>query len=174
MVLFPRAKEEWYKPLMGHDKAWITVAFIVALLMAITTIGWHWVKPEHQVPSESLEVVPGDFVDTAREFSATYRGEVVPEGERIYLAAVQFSWIPSEITLRAGVEYEILVSSGDVLHGLTIIGEDGTVYNLMIMPGMAYVIHIKFDEPGVYEIRCNEYCGTGHQFMIGKIIVVEG
>jgi len=65
------------------------------------------------------------------------------------------------------------VSSTDVLHGISIVSEDGwVVYNIMVMPGMAYAIHIRFDKPGTYHILCNEYCGVGHQDMRGKIVVV--
>jgi len=42
----------------------------------------------------------------------------------------------------------------------------------MIMPGMAYVIHIIFDKTGIYEILCNEYCGSGHHLMSATIEVV--
>jgi cytochrome c oxidase subunit 2 len=41
----------------------------------------------------------------------------------------------------------------------------------MIMPGMAYVIKIKFDKPGIYDLICNEYCGTYHHLMKAQIEV---
>ncbi|MCE4611352.1 MAG: hypothetical protein F7B17_05210 [Desulfurococcales archaeon] len=174
MVLSPKTREEWFKPFVREERVWVTIAIIIALIMAITTVTWHVVDARHQVPTETFEVLPGEWVDRASKFASEYRGRTIPPGTEIPLAAIQFSWIPNEIILQAGVEYRIIVSSGDVLHGFSLIGDDGTVYNLMVMPGMAYVVHIKFDKPGIYEIRCNEYCGVGHQFMIAKIVVVQG
>ena len=172
--LVSRERGEWFKPLSREEKIWISIALAVGLFMAAVTLSWHVIDPRHQVPAETLEAAPGDWVERARRFAEQYEGRVVPEGVEIPLAGVQFSWIPGEIRLKAGVEYRLLVSSGDVLHGFSLIGDDGTVYNLTVMPGMVYVVNIKFDRPGVYEIRCNEFCGPGHQFMVGRIVVVEG
>ncbi len=171
MTIFSRSIEEWYKPLIREEKSWIALAFIIAITMAGITIAWHFIDRSHQVPSTSMEVIPRDFLSKAMEFSRTYSGKVVPEGTEIYLAATRFTWIPSELVLKAGVTYKIWVSSSDVLHGFSIIGP-GVLYNVMVMPGMAYMINVRFDKPGEYEIRCNEFCGIGHQGMIGKIVVV--
>ncbi len=172
MVLRPR--EDWFKPFIREERLWVATAFVIAFIMGFTTVSWSFVDPRHQVPTEAYEVSPEEWVKRAQEFAEKYSGKVVPEGTEVVIAGVQFSWIPQEIKLKAGVEYRIAVSSGDVIHGFSLIGDDGTVYNLMVMPGMAYVMKIKFDKPGVYEIRCNEYCGVGHQFMVGRIVVVEG
>jgi cytochrome c oxidase subunit 2 len=174
LPLTARSRSEWFKPLTREERLWVATAFVIAFIMGFTTVSWKFVDPRHQVPTETFEVDPDEWVRVAEEFAREYQGRVVPEGVEIPIAAVQFAWIPGEIRLKAGVEYRLVVSSGDVLHGFSLIGEDGTVYNIMVMPGMAYVAKIKFDKPGVYEIRCNEYCGVGHQFMVGKIVVVEG
>jgi cytochrome c oxidase subunit 2 len=171
MAIFPRKLEEWYKPLAGADKTWIAAAIIIALVMATTTLAWSFADSSHQVPTETFEIAPAEFREQAIRFAEEYRGRIIPEGEDIYLAAIQWAWIPNELRLKAGVTYRIIISSGDVLHGFSLIGDDGTVYNLMVMPGMAYVMYIKFDKPGVYEVRCNEFCGLGHQNMVGRIIV---
>lgn len=170
MTLIPRSLEEWYKPFTREERVWFIIALIVAFIMAATTLAWHVADPDHNVPSISVEVSPSDFINKAFEFAEKYSGKVIPEGVEIYLAGMQFRWVPSELRLKRGVTYRIWVSSADVIHGLSIIG-NGVVYNIMVMPGMAYLMHIRFDQPGVYEIRCNEYCGAGHQFMVGKIIV---
>ncbi len=172
MTIFPRSIEEWYKSLAKEEKIWLALAFIVGIVMGVTTIAWHFIDKYHQVPITSMEVDLRDFLSKAMEFSRTYSGKVVPEGTEIYLAGARFTWIPSELMLKAGVTYRIWVSSPDVLHALSIIGPEGTVYNIMVMPGMAYMINVRFDKPGEYEIRCSEFCGVGHQDMIGKIIVV--
>ncbi len=173
MVLTPRSVEEWYKPFSKEEKIWFILAIAVALTLAATTLSWHLIDPYHQVPSTAVEFSPREFSQKVSVFMANYSGKIVPEGVDIYLAASQWIWRPSEIMLKAGVTYRIWVSSTDVLHGLTIVGEDGkVVYNIMVMPGMAFAINIRFDKPGIYYILCNEYCGIGHQDMLGKIVIV--
>ncbi len=174
MVLTPRKFEDWYKPFTWEERVWFITAIVVALILAITTIGWTVAGVKPEVPSYAMEMGVDEAKAKALEFSAKYRGKVVPPGEDVYLTAVRFAWIPSEIMLKKGEVYRFIISSGDVLHGFSLIGPDDAVVNLMVMPGMAYIANFKFDKPGVYEIRCNEYCGVGHSFMVGRIVVVEG
>src|SRR4030095_5129456 len=46
--------------------------------------------------------------------------------------------------------------------------------NFQVVPGYDHVLTIKPQAPGTYPIVCNEFCGIGHQNMVGKIIVDEG
>jgi cytochrome c oxidase subunit 2 len=172
MTLFPRSLEEWYKPFTKEEKTWFILAFIVAIILAATTISWFYIDPYHQVPAKSYAISPSEFDKLAMTFANSYKDKIVPEGVDVYIVAHQFYFNPAKIILKKGVTYRIHVSSADVLHGFSIIGKDGTVYNLMIMPGMAYIIHIVFDKAGIYELRCNEYCGSGHHLMIATIKVV--
>ena len=41
----------------------------------------------------------------------------------------------------------------------------------MAVPGGVSKTSITFEEAGVYKILCHEYCGAGHQFMMGKITI---
>ena len=43
--------------------------------------------------------------------------------------------------------------------------------NFQVVPGYDHVLTIKPTAPGEYPIICNEFCGIGHQQMVGKIIV---
>lgn len=174
MVLTPRRFEEWYKPFAREEKIWLATAIAVALIMAIVTIYWHLSGAKSEVPSTAIELSPRDALSRARDFASRYEGKLVPPDQEVYLTGIRFTWIPSEIVLKKGVVYKFIISSADVQHGLSIIGPDGSVINLMVMPGMGYIANIVFEKPGVYEIRCNEYCGVGHHGMIGRIIVVEG
>jgi len=171
MPLFPRSFEEWYKPLSREEKIWLLGAFLVAIILAITTIGWHFIIPTHQVPTIAKDTMPEEFYEMAKNFESTYRGKIIPENVEIYLAAAQFYWTPSKLILKKGVVYKIWISSVDVMHGFSLIGQ-GDVYNLMVMPGMMYLLQIKFEKTGTYYIICNEYCGSGHGLMRATIEVV--
>ncbi|MEX2571103.1 MAG: cytochrome c oxidase subunit II [Gemmatimonadota bacterium] len=78
---------------------------------------------------------------------------------------------PAEIRVPAGVEVVFTATSADVLHGFNI---EGTRMNLMLIPGQISQNTYTFDEPGEYLLICHEYCGIGHHFMAGRVIVEEG
>ena len=87
---------------------------------------------------------------------------------QIQYVARMWLFLPSEVRLPVGSEVDIYVVSHDVVHGLHIVGTD---VNLMAVPGAIAYKRYKFDKPGVYYVRCHEYCGVGHQNMEAKIIV---
>ncbi len=98
-------------------------------------------------------------------------GKVEDLGNNRYqIQYVARMWLfqPMEVRLPVGAEVDIYVVSHDVVHGLQI---PGTTVNLMAVPGAMAYAHYKFDKPGVYYVRCHEYCGVGHQNMEAKIIV---
>ncbi len=73
------------------------------------------------------------------------------------------------LTLKAGRLYKLELTSIDVIHSFYI-PQLGVKYDTV--PGFTYVLWLKVDEPGVYNIYCAEYCGTGHYLMLGKVVVV--
>jgi cytochrome c oxidase subunit 2 len=60
------------------------------------------------------------------------------------------------------------ITSPDVLHGFQVVGTNA---NLVIVPGYVSEMITTFPEPGEYLIVCNEYCGTAHHSMYGRLIV---
>jgi cytochrome c oxidase subunit 2 len=41
----------------------------------------------------------------------------------------------------------------------------------MIIPGQVLKVNATFDEAGVYNIICHEYCGLAHNQMFGRVKV---
>jgi cytochrome c oxidase subunit 2 len=123
-------------------------------------------------------VKPADFIKRAEKFVLANTGSeslmeegispevAAPPGE-IYLVAHQFAWFPT-LKLRAGETYRLHVSSADFQHGFSL---QPMNMNFQVVPGYDHVITIKPRNPGIYPIVCNEFCGIGHQNMVGKIIV---
>ncbi|MDE3074171.1 MAG: cytochrome c oxidase subunit II, partial [Chloroflexota bacterium] len=101
---------------------------------------------------------------------------IKPKGDDAYIGAVRFSWVPNPLVLDVGRPYRLHLSSRDVNHGFSIHEHDQASQkaNFQVLPGYDYVLKMTFDKPGVYDIVCQEYCGAGHQFMVGKIIVQQG
>jgi cytochrome c oxidase subunit 2 len=96
--------------------------------------------------------------------------EVAPGVYEVYIIGRQFVWIPSEIVLRDPKQVTFYVVAEDVIHGFEVAG---TNVNFMIFPG--YVAEFTWYPPSDLEgeliMVCNEYCGVGHQFMKGKLII---
>lgn len=82
--------------------------------------------------------------------------------------ARMFTFQPNQIEIPRGAEVKFVVTSPDVIHGFEIAG---TNVNDMVVPGYITEMSAHFDKPGEYLILCNEYCGAGHQAMMGKIVV---
>jgi cytochrome c oxidase subunit II len=88
----------------------------------------------------------------------------------VYAVAHMWSYDPDEITIPSGSTIDLYLTSLDVVHGFNIVLKG---VNLMAVPGGVSKTTITFNDPGIYRIVCHEYCGAGHQFMMGKIIVTD-
>ena len=86
----------------------------------------------------------------------------------IYLVAGMWTFDPEEIEIPSGSTVDFYLTSKDVVHGFHI-NEKGV--NMMAIPGTINKITTKFEEAGTYRFVCNEFCGKGHQNMMGRIIV---
>ena len=79
-----------------------------------------------------------------------------------------FSFTPDPIEVPAGRKVTFRLTSSDVIHGFQVVGTNA---NAMVVPGYVSQFSVTFDTPGEYVIACNEYCGTMHHAMVGKLIV---
>ena len=86
----------------------------------------------------------------------------------LYMVAHMWAFTPDEIEIPKGATVDLYLSSKDVVHGFNIMEKD---VNLMAVPGAINKTTLHFDKAGIYNIVCHEYCGAGHQNMLGKIIV---
>lgn len=109
------------------------------------------------VPFDKSYMTPG--IDTLDD--KTYR---------VFAIASMWQFQPSQITIPVGSEVDFFLSSKDVVHGFNISNKN---VNMMAVYGSINKTTVKFNKPGVYKITCHEYCGVGHQFMQGEIIVSE-
>lgn len=95
------------------------------------------------------------------------------ENPVVYLQARQWGYTPARLCLKAGTTYQFRMMATDVIHGASIqLGPGGKMVRLP--PGIEVVQEVTFAEPGEYLLYCSYYCGLGHQFMKGQIIVEPG
>jgi cytochrome c oxidase subunit II len=92
-----------------------------------------------------------------------------PDGSVVVpVVAGMFSFTPDPIEVPAKVRVTFRLTSPDVIHGFEVMGTNA---NAMAIPGYVTQFTVTFDTPGEYGIACNEYCGTLHHAMVGRLIV---
>jgi cytochrome c oxidase subunit 2 len=169
---------DWFKAPTGNERTWIGLAITWCLVMSLMMPYWHF-KGKQNSSGEAYAVKPADYVKRMEKFiqanapdsAGTFEDGInvvvpAPPGE-IYLIAKQFFWYPM-LKLRAGETYRLHLSSADFQHGFSL---QPLNMNFQVVPGYDHVLTIRPTLPGTYPIVCNEFCGIGHQNMVGKIIV---
>ncbi len=91
-----------------------------------------------------------------------------PDRYEVHYLARMWAFEPADVAIAPGSTVDFYLSTADVTHGMMIVG---TNVNLMAVPGAVNYARVKFDKPGEYLVVCNEYCGTKHHNMAGRIHV---
>jgi cytochrome c oxidase subunit 2 len=78
-----------------------------------------------------------------------------------------WAWYPI-LKLRRGETYRLHLSSTDLQHGFSL---QPLNMNFQVLPGYDHVLTLTPTSSGEFTIVCNEFCGIGHDRMIGRIIV---
>lgn len=93
---------------------------------------------------------------------------------RVHVLAQQWAWTFSQDKVPVGVPIEFDVTAGDVNHGFGIYDPQGQlVAQTQAMPGYSNHLIFTFEQPGVYDIRCLELCGTPHFLMASQLTVTR-
>jgi cytochrome c oxidase subunit II len=109
-----------------------------------------------------------DGGDAATEHGGHEMASEVAAGAReITVDADSFEFTPSDLTVTAGEDIAILLSSDDVYHDFEVDGVEGHVG---AEPGEAMTGGFRFDEPGEYTYFCS-VAGHRAQGMEGTITV---
>lgn len=119
------------------------------------------------LPGAYQRVDPATVRETA-PFDQPGLRMLAPGRYELVLVAQAWSFTPSEIRIPVGSEVTITAVSTDVIHGLHI---DNTRVNMMLIPGQVAHNTYRFETPGEFLMVCHEYCGAGHHFMFGKVVV---
>lgn len=126
---------------------------ITALLIALFTAG---IAYSVQTITQGAQVAEGVLVDGVREFR---------------IRAQQWDFNPATIKVQPGETVRFIVTTQDIMHGFAI-NELGI--NLPLSPGaqVEQEVTIPQDMPeGTYTMYCSIFCGIGHPYMKGTIIV---
>lgn len=161
----------WATRFPRDEKIFFLLVLTSVVAMTAFSIGW-LIWGSHNVPTRAEVVDQKEYAAKVNDFATRYRGPDgkvwVPPGTDGYMLAFRYGWTP-ELVLQEDVETTIWISSADVLHGFSIVGQN---LNLQIAPKHGFGAVLTPDEPGRYRIICNEYCGLGHQDMTNFLTVV--
>lgn len=175
----PQVENWWSLPIGREERVWLSIVVVLGLGLFIMIPAWHVFGAQNS-PTETYRISTSQYWDKVSAFNAgdgtlsvkTDAG-IKPTGEDAYVGAVRFGWLPNPLVLEAGKQYRIHLSSKDVNHGYSLHREGAAAQkvNFQVVPGYEHVLTMTFDEPGTYNVICQEYCGLGHQVMVGKVIV---
>ena len=105
-------------------------------------------------------------------YSGTYKIQHIKKLDNltyeVYGVAKMWGFLPEDLTFPEGSTVDLYLTSIDVVHGFNIVKKG---VNLMAVPGGVSKVTVTFQNPGVYNILCHEYCGAGHQYMMSKITI---
>ena len=86
----------------------------------------------------------------------------------IKIVAQRFFYTPAEIVLKTGEPVRLEFTSRDFVHGFKIPDLD---IRADLPPGQVTMVRLTPQTAGVYDFLCDNFCGSGHEEMGGKIIV---
>lgn len=149
-----------------YERIWMWAAggLLVLFLGAIfLTAGLHAVQPPSHVETVDPTTLAND-----PEFGKPAVVTRADGGVVVSVVAQTFSFSPDPIEVPANRPVTFRLTSADVVHGFEVIGTNA---NAMVIPGYVSQFTVTFPQPGEYIVGCNEYCGTLHHNMVGKLIV---
>ncbi len=136
------------------------VVFLLALLYTSVAMGIH-------LPGEAGRVDPATVTASA-PFDDPGTRRLGENRYEVVMIARAWQFTPGEIRIPAGSEVTLIATSTDVIHGIHV---EGTRINMMLIPGQVARNTYTFGQPGEHLLVCHEYCGAGHHFMFGRVIV---
>lgn len=150
-----------------YERNWIRfaggllVVFVAALTVAAVFLGV-------RLPGIAEQTIPIAQAGGEYDINKGWIRELAPRRYEVNMRARVWSFEPREIRIPAGSTVTFYIHSDDIIHGFKI--QDTTV-SLMVFPDVTAMATYTFEKPGEYPFVCHEYCGAGHHFMSGRIIV---
>ena len=96
--------------------------------------------------------------------------EVIAKERVIAIEARKFIYTPNEITLKKGEPVVLAFTAVDFIHGFFI---PDMHIRADLKPGQVTEVRLTPRQAGEYAFLCDNFCGSGHEEMNGKIIVTE-
>ncbi|HEY1148878.1 MAG TPA: cytochrome c oxidase subunit II [Pseudoduganella sp.] len=101
---------------------------------------------------------------------AHHRQHEVGDETTIQITAQRFHYSPDEITVKRGKPVVLAITSLDFVHGFKV-PELGIRVDLP--PGRVTEVRFTPQKTGRFDFLCDNFCGSGHEEMSGRIVVVD-
>lgn len=157
----------FHKVAERHERIWVFIAMLLLSLLMIGTLFFVVLDYGVVVKTDGYHTDPA-AVGTTAPFADAALVRTGPNAYSVHMLAHLWAWTPSPLHVPQGAAITFYVTSADVLHGFQVAS---TTINVTAVPGITGSVTYTFAHAGTYNIICNEYCGIGHQSMIGQIIV---
>lgn len=86
----------------------------------------------------------------------------------VKIVAQRFHYTPGDIEVKTGEAVRLEITSLDFMHGFNI---PDLKVRASLPPGQVTVIHLRPMTAGTYDFLCDNFCGSGHEEMNGRIVV---
>ncbi|SDY80150.1 cytochrome c oxidase subunit 2 [Evansella caseinilytica] len=148
------------------EKIWLIISF--GMIIGFMLFTGYQTFVLGMGPPSHMETIDPQKVDETAPFDNPGVYQIGEKEYEVVMILEVFRFQPGEIEIPVGSTVHFTMTSKDVVHGFQVAD---TNLNAMVMPGHIQKISQTFHEPGEYLVLCNEYCGTGHQFMATTITV---
>lgn len=116
------------------------------------------------------------FVALALGLSSAFVGVAlgIEEGagreQVVQVTARRFSFTPNEIVVKKGRPVLLEIASEDFVHGFNV---PALKLRADLPPGIITRVRFMPERVGRYDFVCDNFCGSGHEEMHGRIVVKE-
>jgi len=90
--------------------------------------------------------------------------------QQVSMMAMKFDYWPDTVTVKRGIPVVLELTALDRIHGFS---APGLGLRTDITPGPPTILRFTPEKAGVYNLHCDNFCGDGHEDMVGRIIVTD-
>jgi heme/copper-type cytochrome/quinol oxidase subunit 2 len=158
--------------------------FVAIMLAYLYFLGFPWMPPvafsqalQHPESVHTIMVTAGQWFWVLEDGGYGQGPKVAgPEMHTIeQQTSNNSSAVSGVVKIKAGETVKFVARSVDVNHGFSILSSsksmDSPLMQMQVVPGYNNVFYYTFDKPGTYTIRCLEYCGWNHPYMVSQITI---
>ena len=144
--------------LAKYEKHWVVLIVVIFIAFSVSTLAYL------PYPYAHSNIKPNMIIDVqAQQFSWC-----------LTAAPTWGSPCVSNFPIPVGSTVYFNVTSIDVTHGFGVYDAAGAIiFQVQVMPQYYNNIEYQFTSPGIYYIRCLEFCGYGHTVMISQFNVTS-
>jgi heme/copper-type cytochrome/quinol oxidase subunit 2 len=169
---FDKLKYQLYK--YHAERYW--AIFVAGTLIWLWSLGYSWAPPvAFSNAVQNQDEVHTVMITAGQWFWRLEDGRTGAKVTAEHTASQAHDGAAGQVSVKAGETVKFVARSLDVNHGFSILASsnsmDSPLMQMQVVPGHDNVFYFTFDKPGTYTIRCLEYCGWNHPFMVSQITI---